>query len=988
MSRRGRITIAVLIGVFLFFTLLGWMVDAWTDYLWFSEVHYTSVFSSVLRTRLMLFALFGLGMALIVGGNLYLAYRLRPLLRPHSPEQATLERYRMVLTPRIGTWIGVTAVLIGFFAGLSAQGRWSEWLLFRNGGSFGIEDPQYHVDVGFYVFDYPFWRYLLGFGFTAVVLSVVGSIAMHYLFGGVRLQGAGDRMTTAARAHVTSLVAVFVLLKAVAYVLDKRALLLDHNEKIGVYGAGYTAVNALVPAKEILSYISIVVAVAIVVFSNAMMRNLLWPGVSLALLLVSAIAIGGIYPWSVQTFSVNPSLRDKEAPFIKHSIDATRDAFGLSGTEVTPYPATTSVPPASLATDTSIVPNIRLLDPAVVSNTYTQLQQVRGFYRFGGKLDIDRYAVDGKTQDYVVGLREVDYTDLTEAQSNWQNRHTVFTHGYGLVAAPANRTVCSGQPFFVSGFLGNSTNDNAPQSGEACQSPNEEISVAEPRIYYGERMGAGSNDYAVVGKRPGGRDVEFDRPTGSSEQYYSYQGSGGVKLSSMWRKLLYSIKYREGNFVLSDAVNNSSRLMYVRDPRDRVQKVAPFLTLDGDPYPAVVDGKIVWIVDGYTTASTYPYSQRVNLQQATSDSLTNLTVRQARQNINYMRNSVKATVDAYNGTVTLYQFDDTDPVLRAWNKAFGGKLIKPSSEIPPDLAQHFRYPVDQFKVQRNLLAQFHVTDPGDFYSQQDFWEVPDDPTGGGAKQPPYYLLTQLPGQDETRFQLTAAVTPRGRQNLAALISGSYVDGKPQLQVLELPDETAVPGPGQVQQKMQSFPEVTRDLNLFEGQNSTVQYGNLLSLPFGGGMLYVEPLYIKTSGENTYPLLRKVLLNYGEYVAYADDLPSGIRQLVEAGKRPPPTTSQPGDTSQTPPPSPSESASPAPSPTPSASPSAVVPPDLSAAAADVQEAIAAVRAAQASGDFEAYGKALAQLDQAMKNFEAAQARVGAGGGASPGPTPSG
>lgn len=975
MSRRGRVTAAVLVGVFLLFTLLGWLVDVWTDYLWFDEVDYTSVFGSVLRTRLMLFVLFGLVMALIVGGNLYLAYRLRPRLRPPSPEQASLERYRMALTPRIGIWIALTGLLVGLFAGLSGQGRWSQWMLFRNGGSFGVKDPQYDIDLGFYIFDYPFLRYLIAFGFTAVVLSVIGSIAMHYLFGGVRLQGAGDRMTGAARAHLTTLVAVFVLLKAVAYVLDKRALLLAHNEKINVYGAGYTAVNALVPAKEILSYISIVVAIAIIVFSNAVMRNLLWPGVSLALLGVSAIAIGGIYPWSVQTFNVNPSLRDKEAPYIKRSIEATRDAFGLTGTEVTPYQAPTSVPPESLATDTSIVPNIRLLDPAVVSNTYTQLQQVRGFYRFGEKLDIDRYAVNGKTQDYVVGLREIDYTDLTEAQSGWQNRHTVFTHGYGLVAAPANRSVCSGQPFFVSGFLGDS--DNNQQGGEACRSSSEQISVEQPRIYYGERMGAADNDYAIVGKGDGGRDVEFDRPVGSSEQYYTYTGTGGVGLGSPVRKALYALKFRQANFVLSDAVNDNSRLMYVRDPRERVQRVAPFLTLDGDPYPAVVGERIVWIVDGYTTASTYPYAQRINLRQATNDSQTPLTVQQARQNINYMRNSVKATVDAYDGTVTLYEFDESDPILRAWNKAFGGDLVRPGSEIPADLAAHFRYPVDQFKVQRNLLAQFHVTDPGDFFSGQDFWQVPDDPTGGTAKQPPYYLFTQLPGQEETRFQLTATVTPRGRQNLAALISGSYENGKPHLQVLELPDETAIPGPGQVQQKMQSFPEVTRDLNLFEGQNSTVKYGNLLSLPFGGGMLYVEPLYIQASGENNYPLLRKVLLNYGEYVAYADDLRTGINQLVEAGERPPNATEggTSGPDQASPSPSPAPSATPSAAPPPTATPT--TPPDLTAAAAEVQEAIAAVRTAQASGDFAAYGQALARLDQAMKDFEAAQARATSG-----------
>jgi len=330
MSRRGRATLVVLAGVVVLFVFLGWLVDAWTDYLWFSEVHYTSVFTTVLWTRLGLFLVFGAVLGLIVWFNLWLAYRVRPLLRPHSPEQQTLDRYRMLLTPRFGLWIAVLATVVGFFSGISAQGNWPSWLLFANRQNFGTRDPQFGLDIGFYIFDYPFWRYLLGVGFTAVVLCVLGALAVHYLFGGVRLQGAGERMTTGARAHLTALVAAFVLLKAIAYFLDQRGLVLSHNEGTNLWGAGYTDVNALLPAKEILAWISVVVAVAIVVFSNAFIRNLVWPGIAVGMLVLSAIAIGGIYPAAVQTFSVKPNIRDKESTYIQRSIEATRNAFGLS----------------------------------------------------------------------------------------------------------------------------------------------------------------------------------------------------------------------------------------------------------------------------------------------------------------------------------------------------------------------------------------------------------------------------------------------------------------------------------------------------------------------------------------------------------------------------------------------------------------------------------------------------------------------------------
>src|SRR3954451_152313 len=533
MSRRGRVTVGVLVGVFLLFTLLGWGIDAYTDYLWFNEVDFVNVFSGVLVTRLLLFVTIGLVVALIIGANLYLAYRLRPLLRPHSAEQATLERYRMVIAPRLGTWISVLCVIIGFFAGLSAQGQWKEWMLFRNAQPFNATDPQFKVDIGFYIFDYPLWRYLLGVAFTAVVLSVLGALAVHYIFGGVRLQGVGDRMTSAARAHLTSLVAVFVLLKAVAYILDRRALLLEQHVSPGLYGAGYTDVNALLPAKEILAYISIVVAIAIVVFSNAVMRNLVWPGVSLALLAISAVAIGGIYPLAVQNFSVKPSLADKEAPYIQRSIHATRSAFGLTNTEVRPYQANNGIPPTTLASNTS-AQNARLVDPQLVSQAFTQSQQSRGFYDFGKKLDVDRYTVTNKTSDYVVGAREINDDKLTPQQRNWLNRHTVYTHGYGLVAAPANQVVCGGLPYFVSGFLGENQ-----QAG--CASATEQIQVQQPRIYYGEQ----STEYAIVGQTDPNKKVEFDRPqedNKNAEELCTYSGAGGVPIGSFFRRLVFAIK--------------------------------------------------------------------------------------------------------------------------------------------------------------------------------------------------------------------------------------------------------------------------------------------------------------------------------------------------------------------------------------------------------------------------------------------------------------
>jgi len=973
-SRRGKVTIAVVGAALFLLIFLDQLVDLWADWLWFGEVKYTNVFGELLRTKIWLFVLFGLAVAVFIGGNLYLAFRLRPLLRASSPEQQALERYRMLLSPRIGLWIGGVSAVVGLFAGISGQGHWQQWMLFRNGGDFHIADPQFNADVGFYVFDYPFWRYLLDVGFTATALAVLGALAVHYVYGGVRLQGVGDRMSVGARAHLTALVAFFVLLKAVAYFLDRRALLLEFNSGTDLWGAGYTDINAVLPAKEILTYISIVVAVAILIFSNTGMRNLVWAGASLALLGIAAVAVGGIYPAIVQQFTVKPNLQDKEAPYISHTIQFTRQAYGIKDVERTPYSAQTEIPPASLATDKTIVPTIRLLDPAVVNETFAQYQQIRSFYDFNQKLDVDRYTIDGKLQDFVVGVREIDYTKLTDQQTNWLNRHTNFTHGYGFVAAPAN-SICDGAPFFVSGLISTGGQPSENPNASKCVASSETIKVSQPRIYYGELAAAG--DYVVVGKAaPDAPDKEFDRPAGGGEQQFTYAGQGGVPVASLMRRVLYGLHFREANFLLSDVFNDKSKVIYVRNPRERVEKVAPFLTLDGDPYPAVVGGRVTWILDGYTTSATYPYSQRVDLRAATSDTTSGAgTILQAKQNINYIRNSVKATVDAYDGTVTLYEFE-SDPILDAWNKAFGGNLIKQRSEIPAELAAHFRYPEDLFKVQRDLLSRFHVSDPRQFNSGQDFWEVPADPAQSGAaagKQPPYYLLTQFPGQQTQRFQLTAALTPTKRQNLSALLTGVLgTDGKLKLELLELPREGRIPGPGQAQQNMANDVDARSRITLLGGQGQAqVVYGNLLSLPYGGGLLYVQPVYLKSANvANPFPLMRLVLVSYGTQVGFDTTLQGAIKQLVDKGAQNPPTTGeqQPGGEQQ--PPSGEQALS----------------ADMAAAIAKIDAALGKLRTSQQAGDFATYGQALAELQTAMAEFKAAQARA-SGATSSPTPSPS-
>jgi uncharacterized membrane protein (UPF0182 family) len=970
LSRRAKLVIGAIAVLLVLFTAIGTLTNVYVDYLWFDETHFTEVFWTELQSRALLFAVAGVAMGGSVALAVHLAYRYRPTFRPMSLEQQNLERYRQSIEPRRGLILTIVAIVLGLFAGFTAQGSWETWLRFRNASDFGQKDPQFGLDLSFFVFDYPFYRLVLGFGFAIVLLSLIASLLTHYVFGGLRLQTPGQKLTGAARVQLSVLLGLFLALKAVAYWFDRYGLVYSDRGEL-FPGANYTDVNALLVPKGILVGVATVCALAF--FANMIFRNFLLPAAALVLLLVSSLVIGVAYPAIVQQFVVKPSADQKERPYIERAIKSTLEAYGLSTVDYVDYgggsAGNTQAALADLRNDTETIPNARLLDPNVLSDTFTARQQIRNVYGFPEKLDIDRYTIEGKTQDYVVAVRELNSQGLSDNQGTWINRHTVYTHGNGFVAAPANEVVAGqegGEPRF--------TTRDLPTTGN--------IEVDQGRIYYGELIQDNGQDvYSVVGAPKGSEPREFDQPEDGSDEGQinnTYEGKGGVAIGSFFRQLVFAIYYRERNFLLSGAVNDASKVLYVRDPRDRVEKAAPFLEVDGDPYPAVIGGRVVWLLDGYTTSDSYPYSERMELGQAAQDSFTGAgTTALPNEQFNYIRNSVKATVDAYDGTVTLYAWDEDDPVLKTYMKAFPG-VVKPKSEMSEELISHVRYPEDLFKLQRDILTRYHVENPVDFYNGNDRWQVPNDPTQEGSSdaQPPYYILAQRPGDEHASFQLTSALNAFNRENLSAFISASSdPDSYGQLQVLRLPGNTPFRGPQQVQQSFITNNQVRPDLSLFTSNESRAVFGNLLTLPIGeNGLLYVEPLYVKGTGENSFPLLQKVLVNYGTRVGYANTLAEALDQVFGQG------AGQSAQDSENPPPG-DGNGSTAPTTTPS-SPTTTSPPPgggggsasnpaLDQAVSDIDAALSDLQSAQRSGDFEAQGKALADLQAAVEAYRRAE-----------------
>ncbi|TLS42310.1 UPF0182 family protein [Streptomyces montanus] len=942
-SRRVR-TLLMTLGVLAVLAMAFVMFAGfWTDWLWYRSVKYSSVFTTTLWTKIGLFFVFGLLMAMAVGVNVWLAHRLRPPLSAMSMEQQSLDRYRMGVAP-YKKWIllGITA-LVGLIAGASAAGQWRTWLMWVNGVPFNQKDPQFHLDVAFYAFDLPWYRFLLGFGFAAAILSLIAAALTHYLYGGLRVTSPGARATAAATGHLSVLLGLFVALKAVAYWLDRYGLAVkssDFKATGNWTGLRYVDANAYLPAKTILFIIAIICA--LLFFATLWRRTWQLPVIGFGLMVLSAILIGGLYPAIVQKFQVQPNEQAKEAPYVDKNLKATRDAYGIDGTQVSDYAGTSDTDDKTkLREDANATASIRLMDPNVVSPTFQQLQQVRNYYGFPTNLDVDRYSKNGKDQDTVIGLRELNLDGIPK--NNWINDHFRYTHGYGAVTAEGTSADNEGRPVF--------TEYDLPSKGD--------LGKYQQRVYYGEK----TTQYSIVG----GPQKEIDYSDDSGEKTTSYKGDSGVNLSNPVNRAAYAVAFNEPQMLYSGAIGEGSRILYNRTPKERVEAVAPWLTIDGDAYPAVVGGKIQWIVDAYTTTNGYPYASRTTLGDTTADSLTaanNQRAVVAQQNqVNYIRNSVKATVDAYTGKVTLYEWDTKDPVLKTWKKAFPG-TVKPKADIPKTLMDHLRYPQDLFKVQRELLTRYHVQDATTFLSGSEVWQVPDDPTNkSGDAVPPYYLSMKMPGEQAQAFSLTTTLTPNGRDNLSAFMSVNAEAGTPgygKIRILKLPTGRTIDGPKRVQSQFNSEPSIAESIKLLSGGDSQVEYGNLMTVPLDGGLLYVEPVYVKGGGLR-YPLLRKVLVTYGGNTAFEDTLGEALDKVFGTEG----TTPEPPDEDTTKPPPATGNAT------------------VQEALDDAQKAYSQGQEALKKGDWEAYGRAQKDLEDALQRAEDAQSQADNTGGGSGG-----
>jgi uncharacterized membrane protein (UPF0182 family) len=932
-------TIAIAIVVAIGAILLS-VAGLYTDVLWFDQLGFLSVLSTQIFAQSALFTVSALSFTLITGLGLWLAFRFRPVYLKFADERSPFEQYRELIDQlRKAVMIGVPLAL-GALAGLAVAPSWGIVLSYLNRTPFGDTDLQFGLDISFYIFELPFYIGLVGFLSAAFLIALLLAAGVHIIYGSIKFNGRETFVSKAARIQIGVLAFVYLLTQGASLWLDQYSTL---TSSAGLFtGASYSDVNAAIPGLQILSLISVVVALLFLV--AAFIGKWRLPVVATGLMVVSSLILGGLFPWAVQTFQVIPNERVLESPYIQRNLEATSKAFGIDTVERIEYNAVVDAEPGALREDAETTASIRILDPALVSSSFRQLEQFRQYYNFPNQLDVGRYEIDGKVQDTVLAVRELNQAGLGDSQS-WYNNVVVYTHGFGVVAAYGNKRTPDGKPVFMQSGI--------PSVGE--------LGEYEPRVYFGEN----SPTYSIVGAPEGAEPLELDFPAGEGENdqtYNTFSGSGGPMISGIIPRLAYALKFQSEQILLSDAINSESQILYNRSPRERVAAVAPFLELDSDPYPAIIDGQIFWIVDGYTTSNNYPYSRSENLAQAIADANSPSVL--LRGEASYIRNSVKATVNAYDGKVTLYEWDEKDPILQTWKKVFPG-ILQPMSEMSGELLSHVRYPADLFKVQRSILGSYHVEDAGAFYSQQDAWMTPNDPVGGagvGTLQPPYYLTMQVPGTDSPDFSLYSTFIPRSTGEASRNVLTGYLvvnsdagntAGKKAadygaLRLLTLPKSTIVPGPGQVQNNFSADSKVSQLLNILRQGSTRVLNGNLLTLPVGGGLLYVQPVYIQSTGETSYPLLQKILVAFGDQIAFEDTLDEALTALFGSS----------GITDETDPTDPGTEPTDPEAPTTGSE-------ALSEALQQALEAIQEKDAAMAAGDWAAYGIADEKLRTAIE-----------------------
>jgi len=960
LSRRARIALVVAaVGLFLLITSLRGIAGFYTDYLWFEDLGREAAFRTILGAKVSLAAIFIGVFFVLCLVNLVIADRIAPRYRVPGPEDDLLRRYHEITDQRTG-WIRVgVAALFAVIAGAGASSQWNEWLLFTHSVDFGVTDPQFGTDVGFYVFRLPFLSFVVAWLFAALVIVLIVTAVAHYLNGGIRVQNPGPRVTPQVKAHLSLLLALLALVKVADYWLARYQLTLSTRGTVD--GALYTDVNAELPAIHLLLMIALLSVVLLVV--NIWRRGWVLPVLAVGLWGFVAIVAGGIYPSLIQRFQVEPAESDREAAYIAENIAATRAAMGLAEVQTRTFDADEDLTTRELLDNEATIRNIRLLDPAVVADTYQQLQSERPFYRLDD-LDVDRYEIDGRTTQVVISARELSTSGIP--QRSWEGQRVAYTHGYGAVAAPANAVTAEGQPNFVLRDI--------PVTADAPA-----LEVEQPAIYVGENL----DGYAVVGAS---RDeIDFQDSAGGTVTV-RYDGQAGVPMGSWLRQAAFALRFGEVEPLISDFVTGDSRVIYIRDVQDRVAELAPFLHWDADPYPVVVDGRIVYVLDGYTTTAQYPYAQRATTDQLEPASGLN-------HSFNYVRNSVKAVVDTYDGTVDFYVVDGEDPIIRAYGDAFPG-LFADIEAMPPALREHLRYPEDLFRIQTTTWGRYHIDEARDFYEQAGAWAVAQDPGTSTAPVPqtqttnpetgeielgeerridPQYLLMRLPEEDQEDFLILRSFVPTSgdterRELTAFMVAKSDPENYGEIEVFEVQGGD-VDGPSLVNSAILSDTEVAQEITLLDQQGSDVRLGNLLLIPIEQSILYVRPLYTQAEGQTPQPRLRRVIVAYGDEIVMEDTLREALVRIFGDA---PETLEAPGDRDQADAPAPDDGDQPDDGGEPT-TPGAEVAELLARAENAFEEAEAALQ----EGDLATYER---RIEEAQRLVE--EALTAAGGGSAP------
>jgi uncharacterized membrane protein (UPF0182 family) len=890
------------------------LVGYYTDWLWFRELGYVQIYTTSLTTQAVLFAV------TFVAAALWLTVNLRTAIgsvRDLRPVFTTRDGIELALPGRqqIGLIATAVALLVALFIALYAGSQWDVWLLWRHAVPFGQADPILGRDAGFYVFTLPFLQFLHGLGQAFVITAAAGAAAI-YLISGSLTAGfpATVSLTMAARRHLALLAAAFFLLLSFGAWLHQAQFLVQPSGII--HGASYADVHGRMPATFVLMLIAAIGAVLALLQALTPRK---WP-IPVAVVLYLAVAIGGeVYSSALQRFVVSPNEQVRETPFIQNNIEATRRAFALDGITESALSGDALLTSADIAKNADTLDNVRLWDHQPLLETFGQIQEIRTYYDFIS-VDNDRYLINGSLRQVMLSARELNSNALPNR--TWVNERLTFTHGYGLTLGPVNQVTSEGLPvLFVR---------NLPPESTAG------LTVDEPSIYFGEL----SNDYVIVRTRT----REFHYPRGDDNVFTQYAGRGGVALDSIWRKAMFALRFGAYQILLTDDIGPESRILYLRNIRDRVRTLAPFLTFDRDPYLVLEGGRLYWIYDAYTTSSLYPYST-----PATGD-------------VNYIRNSVKFVIDAYDGTTTAYLADDKDPIARTYARIFPG-IFKPMTEMPAGLRTHVRYPEDIFATQSAVYATYHMTQPAVFYNREDQWEVPTVQEGSNAQaMEPYYTIMRLPGEQSAEFIQMLPFTPRRRDNLAAwLVARSDPEHYGQLRVFEFPKQKLVFGPRQVVARINQDQTISPQVTLWSQQGSEVIWGTLMVIPIEESLIYVRPLYLRGSGGRI-PELRRVVVAYNNQIVMEGSLDAALARLFGGAAPPAPPDAETARNQ-------AAGGTPAPSTAAAAAPAGPAPPGsgVTALAAQARDHYDRAVQAQRAGDWAKYGEEIRLLGETLERM---------------------